>query len=563
MRYLKRLRIQLYEIAAIALIACTVISRLVLAVNNWPASDSDEGTFGIEAMHIAFRGAHPIFMYGQNYLGVIEAYLGAFYFHFFGVSLLTLRLGMITIFTLFLVALYFLVRLLYTRAFAVVALLFVSLGNDTIIQRQLKAVGGGVETLLFGTVVLLLASWLAFTAGQQRQHKRWRRRLAYVAWGLAVGLGLWSHMLVAPFVLSGGLILLVFCWREWRTWAIPCILSGLIVGGFPLIYYNLTVPLGQNSLVVALSIEGGSDPWAGVVVGHLGFLQHMVGTFLYALPLATGSTAICNLKALPIYGRQISSNTWLCSLNQGGWSLLYLSLLLMSMAMAIMPLRQLFKDRLLQRETWSEEQRQAAVIHFARLMLLFSGLLTILFYLASNLTAVKPWSVRYLIALSIVLPALIWPLWHGVRNRSTIPYWRPFSLIVRYAILLLFGVILLGGTVLTFQEIPAAQAAHQNDMLFIHDLEQRGIDRFYSEYWTCYRLVFLSQEKLLCSVVTTSFKLAPLNRIPSYEPVVASDPRAAYVFPPDPFAQAADHNPMIAKHYHHFMLDGYVVYVPD
>ena len=563
MRYLKRLRLQRYEIAALALLACTAISRLVLAANNWPASDSDEGTIGIEAMHIAFRGAHPIYMYGQNYIGVIESYLGAFYFHLFGVSLFTLRLGMITIFTLFLVAFYIFARLLYTKAFALVALLFVSLGNDTIIQRQLKAVGGGVETLLFGTAVLLLASWLAFSAGQQRHHKRWRRRLAYVAWGLAVGLGLWSHMLVAPFVLAGGLILLLFCWREWRTWAIPYILGGLIVGGFPLIYYNLTAPWSQNSLAVALSIQGGSDPGAGVVVGHLGFLQHIVGTFDYGLPLATGSTSICNLNVLPFYGGQIGPNTWLCSLNQGGWSLLYLSLLFISMAMAIVPLRQLFKDRWLQREMWSEEQRQAAVIHFARLMLLFSGLITILFYLVSNLTAAKPWSVRYLIGLSIILPALIWPLWHGVRNRSRVLYWRPLSLIVRYALLLLFGVILLGGTVMTFQEIPAAQATHQNDMLFIRNLEQRGIDRFYSEYWTCYRLVFLSREQLVCSVVTTSFKLAQLNRIPSYESIVASDPKAAYVFPPDSFAQAADRNPTIAKHYHRFMLDGYVVYVPD
>lgn len=563
MRYLKRLRIQRYEIAAIALIACTAISRLVLAANNWPASDSDEGTFGIEAMHIVFRGEHPIYMYGQNYLGVIEAYLGAFYFHLFGVSLLTLRLGMITIFTMFLIALYFLVRFLYAKAFAVVALLFVSLGNDTIMQRQLEATGGGVETLLFGTVAALLASWLAFTSCQQCQHKRWQRRFAYLSWGMSVGLGLWSHMLVAPFVLVGGLILIVFCWREWRTWAIPCILGGLIIGGFPLIYYNLTAPLSQNSLAVALSITGGSDPGAGVIVGHPGFLQHLVGTFLYALPLATGSTFICNLQDLPIYGRHIGLHTWQCSLNQGGWSLLYLSVMLISMAMAIVPLRQLRKERRLRRKTWSDEQRQAAIIHFARLMLLFSGLLTILLYLASNLTAVKPWSVRYLIGLSIVLPALIWPLWHGARNHSAIPCWRPLNLLVRYALLLLFGAILLGGTIQTFQEIPSAQALHQNDMLFIHDLEQRGIDRFYSEYWTCYRLVFLSREQLACSVVTTSFKLAPLNRIPSYEPVVASDPKAAYVFPPDPFVLAANRDPTIAKHYHHFMLDGYIVYVPN
>jgi hypothetical protein len=563
MRFLKRLHIRLYEILAVALIACIVISRFILAANNWPLSDSDEGTFGIEAMHIAFHGEHPVYMYGQTYLGVIESYLGALYFHLFGVSLFTLRLGMITIFTLFLIALYLLVRILYTKAFAIIALCFVGLGNDTMLLRQLKATGGGVETLLLGTVAILLTSWLALSGGQQRQQKRWRRYLAYLTWGLAVGLGLWSHILVAPFVLASGLILLVFCWREWRTWAIPCILIGFLIGGFPLIYYNLTVPLSQNSLAVAFSIQGGNDPWAGVVVGHPRFLQHIVGTFLYALPLATGSTSVCNLQALPIYGRQISPHTFFCSLNQGGWSLLYMALLLVAMAMAIVSLWQLHKERQSSRETWPEERRQAAVIHLAHLMLLFSGLLTILFYLASNLTAVKPWSVRYLIGLSIVLPALIWPLWHGLHHRFALPSWQPISLIARYALLLLFGVVLLAGTIMTFQEIPAVQAAHQNDMQLIHDLEQRGIDRFYSEYWTCYRLVFLSRERLICSVVTTSFKLAPLNRIPSYESIVAGDPKAAYVFPPDPFVKAADHDPAITEHYHRIMLDGYVIYMPD
>src|SRR2546430_9517042 len=39
------------------------------------------------------------------------------------------------------------------------------------------------------------------------------------SWGLSAGLGLWSHLLVSPFILMGGLILVMFCWRERRTWA--------------------------------------------------------------------------------------------------------------------------------------------------------------------------------------------------------------------------------------------------------------------------------------------------------------------------------------------------------
>src|SRR5947209_1705 len=76
-KYLKHLNIGSYEIAALAIIALAVLLRIFLIVKGWPETDSDEGTMGLEAMHIAFRGEHPIFLYGQNYMGMIEAFVGA------------------------------------------------------------------------------------------------------------------------------------------------------------------------------------------------------------------------------------------------------------------------------------------------------------------------------------------------------------------------------------------------------------------------------------------------------------------------------------------------------
>ena len=57
----------------------------------------------LEALHIAYRGEHPVFLYGQNYMGTIEAYLGALLFHIFGVSSFSIRLGLALMFALFLV----------------------------------------------------------------------------------------------------------------------------------------------------------------------------------------------------------------------------------------------------------------------------------------------------------------------------------------------------------------------------------------------------------------------------------------------------------------------------
>jgi len=54
-------------------------------------------------MHIAFQGQHPIYHYGQDYLGIIEAYIAAPFFRLFGISDITLRIGMLIMFALFMI----------------------------------------------------------------------------------------------------------------------------------------------------------------------------------------------------------------------------------------------------------------------------------------------------------------------------------------------------------------------------------------------------------------------------------------------------------------------------
>jgi len=114
----QRPKVGSYEIIAFAIIALAVILRIVLVALHMPETNSDESTMGLEAMHIAFRGEHPIFLYGQDYMGVLEAYIAALFFHLFGVSVFTLRIGMMMMFAFFMVSMYFLVSLLYTKKLA-------------------------------------------------------------------------------------------------------------------------------------------------------------------------------------------------------------------------------------------------------------------------------------------------------------------------------------------------------------------------------------------------------------------------------------------------------------
>ena len=208
----KRFSASRYTIVALLLISFAFAIRLILIAHGWPATTSEEGTFGLEAMHIAYRGEFPIFMYGQNYMGTLEAYFGAIFFHLFGVSLFSLRLGMLTLFTLFLFSLYALTMLLYSPPMALLTLVVLSVGAPGVLVPEMMVLGGTTETLLFGTLLLLLATRLSLTSGQHLStRRRWLRMAGFAAWGCCTGLGLWSHLLVAPFVLVSGLLLLIFC----------------------------------------------------------------------------------------------------------------------------------------------------------------------------------------------------------------------------------------------------------------------------------------------------------------------------------------------------------------
>jgi hypothetical protein len=74
-----------YGFAATAIIALSLLFRTILVVFHFPIVNSDEGKMGLAGMHIAFQGQHPMYDYGQNYLGVLEAYIAAPFFRLFGI----------------------------------------------------------------------------------------------------------------------------------------------------------------------------------------------------------------------------------------------------------------------------------------------------------------------------------------------------------------------------------------------------------------------------------------------------------------------------------------------
>ncbi|HEY3992638.1 MAG TPA: hypothetical protein VGM01_07125, partial [Ktedonobacteraceae bacterium] len=400
----KYVKIGPYGVTASVIIACTVLFRLILLLLNYPEVNSDEGTMGIEAMHIAFQGQHPIYLYGQPYMGVLEAYIAASFFHLFGISSITLRLGMLIMFALFLVAIYWLGSLLYSKKLALAALVLLSLATSDMLVQQLRAVGGAIETILFGAWMFVIAYLLADSAGRKDR----KRLFLFVAWGFTAGIALWVHILVLPFVLCSGLLILVFCYREWRSAAIPCLLLGLFIGGF------LLIP-GYSAIPNALGTQGG-----GAVLQNASTLDRVnlpqkqfVSTFLWGIPLTTWMQPLCTYQDLPYLYQDRpelapgTASTLACSLVQGTWSAGYLLLLLAGLSMAGGTCWKLWRQQRGQREQLPETGHHEIVTNFARLMLLFTGVMVIVLYLRSPLSGLKPVSTRYLVGLLVITPGIL------------------------------------------------------------------------------------------------------------------------------------------------------------
>jgi 4-amino-4-deoxy-L-arabinose transferase-like glycosyltransferase len=544
-----------YTRCAMTIIVVAVLLRIVLISQSYPVTNSDESTMGLMALHIAYRGEHPAFFYGQNYMGSLEAYLGAAFFHLFGPSTFSLRLGLIALFTLFLISMYLLTSLLYSRGLALVSLILLCLGADGILRQELWAMGGYPETLLFGALVMLIASWLALSFHRvASQPYPWVRYLLYGCWGLAAGLGLWSDLLVMPFVLMSALLLLVGCWREWRTWALPCLLLGLVIGALPLISYNLTALPGQDSFSILLRIRD-TDRNHG-----LPGVNQVIGAFFVSLPIITGVNPTC-----PVSGGQhitfAGPHPFLCWLEYTSWGVVFTLLWIIA---TLLTLAALWKLRArVEAQEQSYEKRQIAMLHFARLALLGSAGLTMLLYaISSNAAYLPQLNDRYLTGVLISFPAVIAPLWFigRITTRGT-----RFRLTVRWVAMLLIALAFLSGTLGVFQALPAAQSQDSLQAALAHDLLKVHVKRIYSEYWTCDRIIFQSDEHIICAVIDENAQIATVaNRYTPYVTIVQADPRAAYVLPTGSALATAFAGQIAHKgvQYQHFALDGYQIYVP-
>lgn len=553
-----RLPLTSLDIVALGLMALAIGIRLLLVAQGWPHTTIDEGTIGQMAMNIAFHGDHPVFFYSQEYMGALQSYIAAGLFRLFGVSLFTLRLTTIILYALFIISMYLLTSLLYTKKFALFVVFLLGLGVNLVLYRELQAIGGYPETLVFGSLALLQASYLAL--GQAK-----RRWLVYMGWGLVVGLGLWSDLLILPCAIMSGLLLIVCCWRDLRSWAPLCLVLGLLIGALPLILFNLQATPGHDSLTTLLRIyQEGHVPLQQVLPKSLS------GALLVSLPTMTNYNPICDAAqtrflAAPGHG------SLRCALGQGAWSLGVILLWLTALAMVVLQLLRSGNRGWLRGQRGQKRPQELPLrsntvpMALARLALLLSVAMSFVLFAISPTAAFEPTlNSRYLICVLIGTPAILYPLWRGA-SMAWEQQRKGFLVLsaAQWVGLLCIALLFCQGTIKTLQDIPNAAAANQQQYDLVNSLERVGIQHIYSDFWNCDRIIFMSNERIACSVVNE--QLRPIgDRSHINTTLVQSDPLASYVF----FADASQaktsalHFIKAGRPYHSYLFAGYRVFQP-
>ena len=282
---------RLFQIICLLLLAA-LWKAWLLSRNVFPFN-SDEAIIALMSRHI-LQGEHPIFFYGQAYMGSLDAYLAAFSFMIFGQKVLAIRivqafLYLLTLFSTFLIA---------KRGFdstktgiLTLCLLVIPVVNTTLYTTV--SLGGYGEALLIGNLILLVGikiiNQIKANGEVKRKHKGpefiWPFILAFLT-----GLGAWVNgitlLYAVPVFIKG---FLVFIQSDPETKksgfriTFPALFSGFLAGIFPILIF--TFQAGWAALL-------GEFFGSAVAIENTGFLMrswsHLLSLLFLGLPVLWG-----------------------------------------------------------------------------------------------------------------------------------------------------------------------------------------------------------------------------------------------------------------------------------
>ena len=194
----------------------------------------DEAVYGIQAIRI-MNGDRPVFYPAQDYTGSFSAYISAAVFSIFGVTVWGLKIVpfIFSVGTVWLI--YLLAKKTFSQNVGLFTLLIAALGTPFWNNWSSRAGTGYVEATFVG--LLLLLTTLQIT---QKENTSKNLMLYFTGLGFLSGLGFWMQPTIVYFIIPSMIFLFA---NLRRRFFVPFIFFclGFMVGGFPVIYYNVLI----------------------------------------------------------------------------------------------------------------------------------------------------------------------------------------------------------------------------------------------------------------------------------------------------------------------------------
>ena len=628
--YLARLFASPANRLALIVLAVAALYRLILILRGWPALDSDEAIIGLMARHI-LHGQFDYWFWGQQYMGAFQAYVVAGVFAVIGSSAFSLHLTMLLFTLVFFAAMYFVGRAAYEPAVGILTLAWLAVGPPVGVLRELTAIGGYQDMLVFGSLILLgVWSRLRQPAPLPRTRKEWSHALlVYAGIGLAGGIGLWSDLLFLPVLFMAAYTLLAVRTREVFHYCGLVLVLAFLVGGFPYISYNITNKNATYKEVVRQTHSGNTQ--AATLPQPGDWLNQTGETFSVAVPVILASPHVCVNQGIvwPAYPPAEAEVNYAPLGACDGANLLFcLAAIFIYLTVAwqiALVFRRWLVNPLARLRSWTRISRHAhsrrksrrsratqstftisaeeTARLWLRLMLLGIAAMTLALYTTNqDAQRYQFTSSRYLLPLYLTTPLLFGGLWQFARPRLqpvlaaalgrvstklprlalSVPRsgstssslrggWGAKSILSSLALFALLA-FSIGGGILTlayaFDGQRFALPEPPLDQQLIAYLDAHHITAFYSDYWTCYRTMFETNERLTCAVRGQNGEIGLElinNRNDAYVQALARVPYPAYILPAGTdedryFVNEAVIEGLPHAGYRRVVLDGYAIY---
>lgn len=492
------------------------VIRFFYAYAPFSPISPDESTYGLAALHWMKGTDFPIFYYAQPYTGTLSAIISAFLMKLFGVSVFWLKIVPLLCSIVFIYTNYLLGKKLFKKESAgFFSALLTALASPFLLNWSGRAGSGYPEMILIGNLSLLLVLKILYPEVQEAPPQGRAsfgdrilsvRYKNYAILGFLLGVGFWVQPSIVYYAVPILLLLLLF--KPWLFFTLPgwLLVAGSLVGGFPVVYYNI---INHGATSSALF----HDPW--------GIKNAAASFWSIGFPIVTGLRASWSIadffKPLSIFIYLFYFAVAYWSLSQLfikliwegsiGWVFSFLKKTIQSL---VGLLRLGFEGSRtgLKGVSWSQELARIidpiwliwSVLFFTWLIFSFSG--------QYGQFIIEP---RYILSLYTALPLLV----GGFIACAPIPFPA-----LRYSFLIVILISQMIGIFIGGKNTHPSTFLEQYTLSpLIEYLESKQLHFVYSDEEICHRLIFESNESIICTTITEGFTA---NRYPAYKGVVAN-----------------------------------------